>query len=449
MRNTTRLHAAIVGIVAAGMLTACGGGTTGQGDGHPKVEPVAIGDTWSGDKTTVQLWHDNAKLEPAVELFNKEHADQGIQIEFKETTDLLTGVRNAHAAGKAPDLFITQSADLASFISDGIAEDLSPYYDSISGDYSDVVNEAVTTGGSEWAVPAAAIPTFMLYNAQVFKANGLEFPTTYEEFLEVGKTLRKKGIHAFNVAGEDPTAFLYMAWEAGARWYTLKDDTWHVDVDSDATKRAAEYFDEGFDADLFSKISYAEYSAMMQEYDKGAIAARQLSTWQTVGMQAELKKSLGAWDPQPNLHWEGSEPANAAFTRVFAVDSESDNPEAAVFAAHWLSTHDDSVAALASPQDGLGYFPAVKDPKHYVEDTVPTALVGDNAKDWEPAVTTAVETQLGDWTYGPNWAGAFAQLQDLWGQAVAGEIKAVEIAPKLQQWIVADLQKQGFTVAED
>jgi multiple sugar transport system substrate-binding protein len=60
-----------------------------------------------------------------------------------------------------------------------------------------------------------------------------------------------------------------------------------------------------------------------------------------------------------------------------------------------------------------------------------------------------VETQKGQWTYGPNWAGAFAHLQDLWGKAVAGEIATTEIAPQLQEWIVADLKQQGIAVVED
>lgn len=448
-----RTQLALAGVGSALVLAGCGtpasdDSNASGGAAAPAAETVAISDAWEGDPVTVEIWHDNAALQPAVDAFNEAHADEGIQLEFVETTDLNTTVRNAHAAGEGPDLFITQTADLASFISDGIAADVSAYYGSIAQDYSEVVNDAVTTGGRQWAVPAAQIPTFMIYNSEVFAEHGLEYPTTYEEFLEAGRQLADKGISIFNVAGEDPTTFVYMAWEAGARWYTLEGDTWTINVDDESTKRAAEYFDEAFAANMFSKISYAEYAAMMQSYDQGEIATRQLSTWQTKGMQANLDQGLGVWEPMPNLEWEGKGAANAAFTRVFAVNADSDAEEAAVFAAHALSTEEPTVTALADPATGLSYFPAVADATPYVAATLPADLIGDFAPEWEPVVTNAVETQLSDWTYGPNWAGAFIELQDLWGQAVAGDIATTEIAPALEAWIIKDLEQQGISASE-
>ncbi|MEU4160860.1 hypothetical protein [Actinoplanes sp. NPDC026670] len=445
MKSPMRRLVAVTTVATMLTLTACSGedGTTEAGD----TTAVQVGNKWTGGPVTVDLWHDNKAIQPAVDAFNAAHSAEGIQIKFTETTELNTAVRNAFAAGNAPDLFVTQTADLASFISEGIAADVSRYYQSIAADYAKTVNEAVTTGGRQWAVPAASIPTFMLYNSRVFQANGVKYPTTYEEVLEAGKALKPKNVSIMNVAGEDPTPYIYMAWEAGARWYRLDGDAWTVNVDSEQTRRSAEFFDKGLADGIFSKISYAEYAAMMQQYDSGAIAARQLSTWQTKGMQANLKTSLGSWDPEPNLKWNGNPATNAAFTRVFTTTSKSDAADAAVFAAHALSSTADTINALGSPVTGLSYFPAVADPKPYIASSLPDKLLGANGKDWEPVVTQAVSEQADGWTYGPNWAGAFSQLQDLWGKAVAGQMKAVDIAPALQKWIVDDLKQQGIGVA--
>ncbi|MBT0773494.1 extracellular solute-binding protein [Kineosporia sp. J2-2] len=447
MRTSTMWWAA-TGLAATLMLTACSGSSGGPGDSGAQ-QAVQVGDTWSGGTTTVRLWNDNTGIEPAVDLFNQEFAEQGIQIEFTEKTDLNTAVRNAHQAGNGPDLFVSQSADLASFISEGVASDLSRYYGSISGDYSDIANSAVTTGDRQWAVPLATIPTFMLYNAAVFEKNDIEYPTTYEEFIDDGKKLKEQGVSVYNLAGEDPTTLIYLAWQAGARWYTLKDGTWHIDVDSPQSRRAAQLIDDGLDAGIFAKISYAEYAAMMQAYDEGTIASRQLSTWQTRGMQTNLDKSLGDWEPAPNLKWEGGADGNASFTRVLTVESKSADTDAAVFAAHWLSTAPDALNALADPVDGLAYYPATGDASSYSAATEPGELLGSHASTWDTVVGTAAQQQLGDWTYGPNWAGAFSYLQDLWGKAVAGQIETVEIAPALQSWIVKDLKSQGVSVTED
>ncbi|GLY16712.1 extracellular solute-binding protein [Kineosporia rhizophila] len=427
------------------LLTGCGGESPGSGSPSTAKD---VPQSWSGGTTTVQLWHDNAAVEPAVNQFNQKFADQGIQIEFVEKTDLNTNIRNAFQAGSGPDLFVTQTADLASFVSEGIAADLSGYYDSIAGDYSDTANAAVTTGDRQWAVPLSSIPTFMLYNSEVFERNGLDYPTTFEEFLDAGTKLKKQGVSIYNLAGEDPTTLIYMAWQAGAQWYSLKDGTWHVNVDGPQTRKAAEILQSGLEEGIFSKISYAEYAAMMQSYDKGDIASRQLSTWQVKGMQSNLKQSLGAWEPAPNLKWQGGPDSNASFTRALAVNAKTKNTDAAVFAAHWLSTGPESLKALADPDTGLAYYPAVKDGTAYTSLTEPTKLLGEHAGRWSTVVDTAAEQQLGDWTYGPNWAGAFSQLQDLWGKAVAGQIKATEIAPSLQAWIVEDLKQQGVSVAE-
>ncbi|OJX95946.1 MAG: hypothetical protein BGO96_06425 [Micrococcales bacterium 73-15] len=454
-----RLVTAVAAASILALLSACGGspdpgGSTDPGAGDQGSAETSSGSTqgpadgWTGGDVTVTLWHDNAAIQPAVDLFNEAHAEQGIQIEFTETTDLVQAVRNAVTAGTGPDAFVTQTADLASFISEGTAADITDYYGPLAPLYSDVVNDAVTTGGRQWAVPAAQIPTFMIYNADIWTEKGLEYPTTYEDFLEAGKTLAADGISIFNIAGEDPTTFIYMAWEAGARWYELDGDSWTIDIDSDETRRTAEYFDAGLEAGIFSKISYAEYAAMMQAYNDGQIATRQLSTWQTKGMQANLTTGLGAWDPQPNLEWADNGPANAAFTRVFAVNSASENIDAAVYATSWLSTNAASIEALGDPEAGLSWFPAVADATPYIGASLPEQLVGEHADNWQPVVENAVATQKGDWTYGPNWAGAFLQLQDLWGKAVAGQIKTVDIAPALQQWVVEDLKAQGINVTE-
>jgi multiple sugar transport system substrate-binding protein len=444
MKTTiTRRAAFAAAVVLAGTLAGCSGTAGTQA---PTASAIAVPDKWTGGNVTLTLWNDNAAMKGAADLFNAQHADQGIKIEFSPNTDLAKSVRNAHSAGNPPDIFATQTADLAGYIAEDIATDLAPYFPSIEKDYAKATLDAVSLGGSKYGIPASDIPTFTLFNKEVFDQNGIALPTTYEDFLEAGKKLKTKGISVFNVAGEDPTTYTYMAWEAGAKWWELKDDGWNVNIYTPETRRAAEYFDEAFSNGLFSKISYAEYSAMMQEYNTNKIAARQLSTWQTKGMQANLTTGLGKWVPAPNLAWKGQDTVNAAFTRVYAVDSKTKNKDAAVFAAHWLSTNADSVAALASPQTGLGWFPAVADPSPYIATSAPKALLGDNINQWDPVVKKAVQTRATDWTWGPDYAGAFTKLQDLWGKAVAGQIKATEIAPQLQAWVVDDMKKQGYTV---
>lgn len=448
-----RLVTAGIAATTLAALSACSAGSaassgTTEAGATAASSPTALTGEWTGGDVTVKLWHDNPAIKPAVDLFNAEHAAEGIQIAFTETTDMNQAVHNAAAAGNAPDLFPTDSQALPQFAAEGIAANVTEEITPVKDEYRDIAISSLQIGDSIYGVPSRTIPGFMLYNAPAFQKAGLQYPTTWEEFIEDGKKLRQDGVYIYNLAGEDPSTFVYLAWQAGARWWTLDGDGWRIDVDNEATAKAADVVQQLLDNDMVTKISYAEYAAMMQQYNDGKIASRQLSTWQTKNMQANLSTGLGQWEPFANPEFAGMGPANTQFSGAYAINDKSSNKEAAIFAAHWLSTDDGAVKALASPADGLGWFPAVTDPSPYIPVSEPTALLGEHTDQWEPVVQNAVDTQLGDWTYGPNALASFTYLQDLWGKTVAGQMKASEIAPLYQAWIVNDLKQSGVNVIE-
>lgn len=306
----------------------------------------------------------------------------------------------------------------------------------------------MTVGGQTFGFPAASIPSFLLYNKRVFDDAGLEPPTTWDDLIAAGQTLKDEDVAVFNLAGEDYTTCVYLAWQAGAQWWQVDGDGWKVEVDSEATAEAAEVVQQMIDEDLVEKISYAEYAAMMADYNDGAIATRQLSTWQTKGMQENLTTGNGEWAPAPNPAFEGQDPANVSFTRFWGISQDCENPEAAAYFASWAITDAEALELNADPETGASWFPATAETEAYVEVTKPEALLGDNGDQWAPVVEEAIATQKGDWTYGPNAAAAFEVLADQWGQAVAGRIQVADIAPFMQEWIVDDLEQSGITVTE-
>ncbi|WP_323958853.1 extracellular solute-binding protein [Arthrobacter sp. JZ12] len=432
--------------LAGTLALSMAGCSAGGGTATPAQEaPTAF----EGEPVTIQYWGSKPQLEPVVELFNEQQ--DTITVEFTEQAgdmELATALRNAHAAGNAPCVFDTQTEQLTSFVSDEIASDVTEVATPYQADYSEHAWNAVTLGEQTFGLPAASIPAFMLFNSRVFEEAGLEYPTTWEEFIEAGKVLNENGSKIYNLAPEDYTTFVYLAWQAGAQWWQLEGDSWKVDVDSEATSRAADTIQQMIDNEIVESISYAEYAAMMQEYNDGAIASRQLSTWQTAGMQNNLTSGLGEWEAAPNPTFEGEDPANVSFTRVYGIETQCEDPEAAAFFANWMATDEEAVALLANQIEGAGWFPAVADPAPFIDETEPTKLLGDHTDSWEPTVQNAVETQKGDWTYGPNTAAAFEVLADQWGKAVAGEIKVADIAPFMQDWIVKDLEQSGISVTE-
>ncbi len=443
---TKRLGALAAAIAALSLLAGCSGGTTAStGDGTIP----ALSKKYTGAKVSLTLWASNAKIATAVDEFNKAQNKITVKLVEQAGADTLQkNLRNAVKAGNGPDLFDTQTEQLNSFASDGIAADLTTALSNDKSDFSKASWSAVTTGGRTFGVPASQIPTFGLANAKVFSDAGLSYPTTWEQVIADGKKLNERGVKILNLAGEDYTNYVYMSWQAGAQWWKLDGDKWTVNVDSKATAKAADTLQQMIDDNIVSKISYADYNAMMQQYDQGKIAFRTLSTWQTAGMQTNLKSTLGSWEPSAYPSYEGQQPSNQSFTRAWAVNDKSKHKEAAAYTARWLATNDSSVKALASPTTGTGWFPAVADPSPYVGISEPSSLIGDHADKWDSTVNTAVKQQSADnWTYGPDASAAFAELANWWGKALAGQIKVSEIAPHMQKWIVNDMKQQGLTVS--
>lgn len=444
---TKRLGALAAAIAALSLLAGCSGGGTAASTDDGGIP--ALSKNYTGDKVSLTLWGGNPKIATAVDAFNK--AQSKITVKFVEqpgADTLQKNLRNAVKASNGPDLFDTQTEQLNSFASDGIAADLTTALSNDKSEFSKASWSAVTTGGHTFGVPASQIPTFGLANAKVFKDAGLSYPTTWEQVISDGKKLNERGVKIINLAGEDYTNYVYMSWQAGAQWWKLDGDKWTVNVDSKETAKAADTLQQMIDDDIVSKISYADYNAMMQQYDQGKIAFRTLSTWQTAGMQTNLKSTLGSWEPSAYPSYEGQQPSNQSFTRAWAVNDKSKHKEAAAYTARWLATDDSSVKALASPTTGTGWFPAVADPSPYVGISEPSTLIGDHADKWDSTVNTAVEQQSADnWTYGPDASAAFAELANWWGKALAGQIKVSEIAPHMQKWIVNDMKQQGLTVS--
>jgi multiple sugar transport system substrate-binding protein len=439
MRNARKRWATAVAGVLTLSLAACGGG----GNAGQAAAPTS----YAGEPVTIEFWGSYPNLRGLADEFNKQGGP--ITVKFVEQSgnqELHKNLRNAVAAGGGPCVFDTITEDLTSLASDGIAADVTKAAQPYEKDYAAQAWQAVRVGDQQFGLPAASIPNFMLYNAPAFKQAGLQYPKTWEEFVEDGKKLAANGVRLYNLAGEDYTTYTYLAWQAGAQWWQVAGDGWKVAVDSPQTAKAAGILQQLIDDNSVQTISYNEFAAMMQQYNDGKIASRQLSTWQTQSMQKRLTTGNGQWEPAPNPTFAGDKPANVSFTRAYAVNSKCAHQDAALYFAHWMSTNDTALRLIGDPVKGQSWFPAVADPASYVDTAKPVQLLGQYGAQWEPVVKDAVASQKGDWTYGPDAQAAFKELGDQWGKAVAKQIPVASIAPHMQQWITDDLKRSGINV---
>jgi multiple sugar transport system substrate-binding protein len=423
-------------------LAACGG--------DPGTSSQPVGQAGAGGPVTLDYWTDKQGSEAAVAAFNAAHQDVRLRYVKTPAADLVKNLRNAHKAGDRATMPCIAQADNRNggqLLAEGVIKDLTKEVAGSTAAFSPGGVESLTLAGITYGVPDKRDPLFSMYYKPIFDKRGLKYPTTWEELIEVGKGLKKDGIAVFNLAGEDPSTLMGLAWQAGARWYTIQGDAWKIDFTDDASKWSAGIMQQLLDGGLVEKISYAEYAAMMREYDQGKIAMRQVSTWQLAGHQRNMKDSLGKWEAGPNLLVKGqSQPVSAADTGALVVPSLCKDTAKAAAAALWLATESKPVAAMADPVGGSGWYPAVADPAPYLDAVLPKQLWGEHAEAGKQVIAESDNFAAG-WVYGPNSTAMYEELADKWGKAMNGEMKVADVLEHMQQWTVADLKQKGVKVA--
>lgn len=119
----------------------------------------------------------------------------GIEIEFEfVSTDNFDNVLNSQLqAGEGPDI-IEVGGQTKLLARAGYLMDLSDQ--EFIGKYSDSGLQAYTVGEGVYAEPLQSWFEGIFYNKKMFEENGISVPKTWDEFIEIHKTLEEKGIKA-------------------------------------------------------------------------------------------------------------------------------------------------------------------------------------------------------------------------------------------------------------
>ncbi|MFD4602235.1 ABC transporter substrate-binding protein [Streptomyces sp. NPDC058464] len=439
--NSTRLvRAAIAGLALTGLLSACGGSDSGSGGSDSASGPV-----------TLPFWGWANGQDAVVKAFNAAHKD--VRLKYTKVTDQLTmqkQLTNAVKAGNAPCLVQNTAEYVTSWVAQGALADITPYVGSAKDKFNSGSWSAAQVQGKLYGVPTSSAPNFTIYRTDVFQKYGLKAPTTWDEFIAAGKTLKKHGVKITNFAGEDPSTLEVLAMQAGAHWYAIDGDSWKVNFQDAGTLKAADVIQQIIDNGLDSTLSFADYAAVQRNYDNGGTATRQISTWQMAGMVQNFTKSFGKWAlaPWPTFTGEAAKtPAGTNLTgSVTLVTKQCAHRQQAAEAALWMSTDSGAVKTMASPTTGNGVMPALADSNAYVDEAISQKLLGSNYDPAKKVVTDSLNTVTTDWTFGPDWTAMFTELQSGWAKVVSKQQKVTDLLAHMQQWTVADLKSRGISV---
>lgn len=272
---------------------------------------------------------DRAAYETFIDTF--EAANPGITVKFEafEAANYNTILSTALAGGTGPDVMMVRAyGGLENVAAAGYLEPLSPENVPALADFAApaLAAESVRADGKVYAVPFASQTQLVIYNKEIFDANGLEEPQSWDELVAVSQALKDAGIIPFangtatawqnetvtfglgsSLMGED----FYDALMAGSTDFT---DERFTSALGEIAAVAADYFPDGFIGLDYPSAQQLFASGMAGMFIGGSY---EMATFQGLNPDIEMgvfaAPGKTADDPKlVGLYFDGGYAANAA-----------------------------------------------------------------------------------------------------------------------------------------
>jgi raffinose/stachyose/melibiose transport system substrate-binding protein len=180
-------------------LTACA----------PSANSADSGQSGSEEDVTLTVWswrtEDVEAYNKIFDVFEEEHPGITVEFEAFQNTEYNQILTTGLAGSDGPDVPMVRAyGQLQPNIEAGQLEPIDGKVDGL-----DDIAESVLAGakgkadGKTYAVPLATQTLQMFYNKQIFEEQGLEVPTTWDEFIEVNEKLLDAGITPMALGAKD------------------------------------------------------------------------------------------------------------------------------------------------------------------------------------------------------------------------------------------------------
>lgn len=195
--------AALLALMMAAMLTACGGNSDTASEAPAGGEQQEA----SGDKVTIEFWHawsgeNGEKLEKAVADFNATHDNiEVVATNQGDYFEIYSKAMAAIGAGDAPDVLMIGTDNVGPYVADGLLEDLIPYMDESGIDKDDLVpaftDKYWGDDGELYVLSWGRSCPVLFVNQDMLDEAGLQAPTTWDEMDEVSQKLIADGVTSY------------------------------------------------------------------------------------------------------------------------------------------------------------------------------------------------------------------------------------------------------------
>ena len=300
----------------------------------------------AADEVTIRIWSLDKPEQPAFNLAREfDEKEPGIKVEYRliQFDDVVSEAMRAFSTGQAPDIIAIDNPDHAVFASRGAFLDLTDMIAKSTvikkENYFQGPLNSVTWKDKLYGVPKATNTIALYYNADMFKAKGLDPdkpPQTWDELLAAARTLNDPAKNVYGLAfsakaGEEGT-FQFLPWVqmAGGSYQT---------INSAGGVKALTEWKTIMDEKLASpdSLTRGQWDST-GTFNSGNAAMAISGPWELDRMMAEAKFDWGvALLPVPAV---GAERSSAMGDYNWAIFSSSKHPAEAFKAIEFFASQD-------------------------------------------------------------------------------------------------------------
>jgi raffinose/stachyose/melibiose transport system substrate-binding protein len=301
----------------------------------------------SNDENTVSIWswrdQDKELWEKVQKKLNEAGKDITIDFRSVTATQYDASLQTAMNGEEGPDILTLRGgAGIEKYAEPGQIVALD---DQVPGlkDFSEGTLSQVDLDGEVFAVPFAVQTSQFFYNKEIFDKYNLSEPKTWDDLVQIMKTLKEEGVTPMSVSGREGWALNLIADSVGA---THLGDEWVKGLIDGQNKYSdpefvdvltrindlKQYFQDGFMA--------AGYQDMQTAFAQGQTAIIMDGIW---GVKALMEQNpdlkMGSFMSPPETEGE-PEGIYAFVDGGYGLNAESKNQEAAIEVLKFAATED-------------------------------------------------------------------------------------------------------------
>ncbi len=439
------LFAAACGSNSGSGSAATTNGSAAAGGG----DAAACAPAAAGEKVELNFYSWIPGIEKVVATWNKANPD--IQVKVATGPNGNAGAyqnfSNQIKAGNAPDIMQIEYDRLANFrIQDGLANIATcPGVSDAQSEFVDWSWSQATFGeeNAVYAIPQDTGPMALFYRKDLFEANNIPVPKTWDDFKTAAQTVKSKGAFITNFSSGDANQFAGFVWQNNGKWFENTDAGWKVELTSQASTDVANYWQDLIDAKLVSPVKNFT-DEWNKAADSGKLWGWVSAVWGNNTIETSAPSTAGKWAVVPMPQWtaDGATAGNWGGS-TSAVFKGSEHPAEAAKFALWLNTNTESLTALN--EEG-GLYPAATAGQDLPALQQPSDFYGgEKIFDVFKQASTEVDPNF---TWGPVMNETYSSLTDGFGAALNGQGTLADALAAAQTKTIDAMKAQSIPVVE-